>query len=77
MITIPNLKVGIFHQIQGQPASATQKILRMCNFVDKNTTAKIYIIYYQDTVDEKWVKKALEIFDEDKIKYIHYKNLKL
>tara|TARA_Y100000590_G_scaffold427568_1_gene537874 strand:- start:2126 stop:3229 length:1104 start_codon:yes stop_codon:yes gene_type:complete len=68
-ITIPNLKIGIFHQLKSSEEGAIQKILRMCNWED-GETAKIYIFQYTNTQDEIWVQKALEPFDKSKIDYI-------
>ena len=65
-ITFPNLKVGIFHQMKSGEESAIQKVMRMCN-LEGDEVARIYIIYYKDTVDETWIKKALEGFDDAKI----------
>lgn len=65
-ITFPNLKIGIFHQLKSSEESAIQKVLRMCN-LEGDEVAQIYIFYYKNTVDEDWVKKALQPFSEDKI----------
>jgi superfamily II DNA or RNA helicase len=73
-ITIPNLKVGIFHQLQSAPEAAQQKIMRMCNYVAPNVVADIYIFAYEGTVDIDWVNKALEPFDQKKIKYDSHRN---
>lgn len=61
-ITIPNLKTIIFHQMQGSQEQAIQKCLRAMNFED-HRTAEIYVVYYRNTVDEKWVTNALKTFD--------------
>jgi superfamily II DNA or RNA helicase len=68
-ITIPDLKIGIFHQLKSSEENAIQKILRMCNWED-GETAKIYIFQYVNTQDEVWVSKALEPFNKEKIDYI-------
>ena len=65
-ITFPNLKVGIFHQMKSNEESAIQKVMRMCNF-EGEETAKIFVVYYVNTVDQQWVDKALNGFNEDKI----------
>lgn len=65
-ITFPNLKVGIFHQMKSNDESAIQKVMRMCN-LEGDETARIYITYYTNTVDEQWITKALEGFDNTKI----------
>jgi hypothetical protein len=68
-ITFPNLKVGIFHQMKSSEESAIQKVMRMCNMED-DAIAQIFITYYANTVDEEWIKKALEGLDPDKIKIL-------
>ena len=73
MITIPNLKLGIFHQLQSNPETAQQKIMRMCNFVDEDTIAEIYITAYEGTVDADWVEKAINPFNKQKINYLNYR----
>lgn len=67
-ITFPNLKVGVFHQIQSNEEDLCQKVMRMCN-KDGNKKAKIVILQYKDTQDEKWVSKALMGLPEDKIQH--------
>jgi superfamily II DNA or RNA helicase len=68
-VTVPDLKVGILHQLKSSEENAIQKILRMCNWED-GEIAKIYIFQYANTQDEVWVNKALEPFDQSKIDYI-------
>jgi len=68
-ITFPNLKVGIFHQMKSNEESAIQKVMRMCN-LEGEEKAKIFVIYYANTVDQGWVDKALTGFNEDKIHLI-------
>ena len=67
-ITFPNLKVGVFHQIQSNEEDLCQKVMRMCN-KDGNKKAKIVILQYKDTQDEKWVSKALLGLPQDKIQH--------
>ena len=68
-VTFPNLKTGIFHQMRSGEESAIQKVMRMCN-VEEDEKATIYIVYYANTVDEEWTKKALIGLNPDKIKII-------
>ena len=74
-VTIPNLKIGVFHQIQSSEETAIQKVLRLCNLEQVDEVAKIYIFYYNNTVDEQWVEKAIQGFNPSKIKYIHQNEL--
>lgn len=68
-VTFNNLKVGVIHQLQSNDMTAIQRILRMMNY-DKGKIAQIHIFVYEGTVDEDWVKKALNQFDETKIQYL-------
>lgn len=68
-VTFNGLKVGVIHQLQSNDMTAIQRILRMMNY-DKGKVAQIHIFVYEGTVDEDWVKKALNQFDETKIQYL-------
>lgn len=46
----------------------------MCNYVNEDTVAHIFITAYENTVDADWVEKALLPFDHSKIKYLNYRN---
>lgn len=70
-VTIPNLKTGVFHQLQSSKESAVQRVLRMCNIEDTSRSARIHIVYYENTVDEDWMWNALDIFDKDKIQIMN------
>jgi len=37
--------------------------------LEANETATIHVLCYKDTIDEMWVKQALEEFDNTKIKW--------
>lgn len=68
-VNIPNLKSGIIIHAYGNERKAQQRIGRMLR-LNPDETATIHILCYQGTVDEKWVKEALNDFDESKITYI-------
>jgi len=72
MITIPNLKVGIFHHLQSSEERAIQRVLRMMN-LEKDEKASIWIVVLKDTVDEEWTRKALSSFEN--IKYLDYREI--
>lgn len=72
--TIPELKIGVFHQLKSNSQLMLQKALRMCNYED-GKPATIYILCYENTNDEKWVNKAVAMLDPDKIEYLHHKNI--
>jgi superfamily II DNA or RNA helicase len=68
-ITVPNLKHIIILHAYGNEKRASQKIGRALR-LSINEIAKIHILMYEKTIDEEWVKRALEGFNQDKIKYI-------
>ena len=53
----------------------TQKVLRSM-VKQGNRVACIWIICLTDTQDEKWVQAALENFDQKKVEYVRFINLK-
>ena len=72
--TIPDLKIGVFHQLKSNSEMMLQKALRMCNYED-GKPAIIYIFVYENTQDEKWVNRAIAMLDPKKIEYIHHKSI--
>jgi superfamily II DNA or RNA helicase len=65
-INIPDLKQGIIMHAYGNERKASQRIGRLLR-LNPDDKAIIHILCYKDTVDEKWVKDALEGFDQTKI----------
>ncbi len=65
-INIPNLKQGIIMHAYGNERKASQRIGRLLR-LNPDDKAIVHILCYMDTVDEKWVKEALEDFDQTKI----------
>jgi superfamily II DNA or RNA helicase len=74
-VNIPNLKQGIIMHAYGNERKAAQRIGRLLR-LNPDETAVVHILCYVDTVDEKWVKEALESYDESKITWNDY-NIKL
>jgi superfamily II DNA or RNA helicase len=68
-ITIPNLRHIIIMHSYGNERKSSQKIGRVLR-LNPNETASVHILVYRNTIDEKWSKRALEGFNQDKIKYI-------
>jgi len=68
-INIPNLKYGIIMHSYGNERKASQKIFRFLR-LNPNECSTIHILCYKDTIDEQWVKSALEGFNQDKIMYL-------
>jgi superfamily II DNA or RNA helicase len=65
-VNIPNLKQGIIMHAYGNERKFQQKLGRMLR-LNPDDKAIVHILCYMDTVDEKWVKEALEGLDETKI----------
>jgi superfamily II DNA or RNA helicase len=67
-ISIPNLKEGIIMHAYGNERKSAQRIGRLLR-LNPTETATAHVLCYTGTVDEKWVKTALEDFDQNKITY--------
>ena len=65
-VNIPNLKQGIIMHAYGNERKAAQRIGRLLR-LNPDDKAIVHILCYMDTVDEKWVREALEGFDQSKI----------
>jgi superfamily II DNA or RNA helicase len=68
-VTISNLKIVIFNQIQSNDSLCIQKALRACN-LEGNKIAEIYMIYLKNTQDENWLTSAIKSFNPDKITWM-------
>jgi len=68
-VNIPELKEGIILHAYGNERKSSQRIGRMLR-LNPNEKAVVHILCYEKTIDEHWVKMALESFDPTKIKYI-------
>jgi superfamily II DNA or RNA helicase len=67
-VNIPNLREGIILHAYGNERKASQRIGRLLR-LNPDDVATIHILCYRDTVDERWVKSALEDRDPSKISY--------
>lgn len=70
-VNIPNLRQGIIMHAYGNERKAAQRIGRLLR-LNPNETATIHILCYMDTIDEKWVKEALEGYDENKVTWKNF-----
>jgi superfamily II DNA or RNA helicase len=70
-VNIANLKQGIIMHAYGNERKASQRIGRLLR-LNPDDKAIVHILCYKDTVDEKWVKEALEGFDQNKILWKDY-----
>lgn len=68
-VNIPDLKQGIIMHAYGNERKSTQRIGRLLR-LNPNQKSIVHILCYEDTVDYTWVCKALEDFDQSKIKYV-------
>lgn len=65
-VNIPNLKEGIILHAYGNERKSSQRIGRLLRLNPKEQSA-IHVLCYENTIDETWVKSALEGFDQTKI----------
>jgi superfamily II DNA or RNA helicase len=70
-INIPDLKQGVIMHAYGNERKAAQRIGRLLR-LNPDDKSVVHILCYRDTVDEKWVKEALEGFDQSKILWKDY-----
>lgn len=68
-INIPDLKYGVIMHSYGNERKASQKIFRFLR-LNPNDCATVHILCFRNTIDEQWVKSALEGFSQSKITYI-------
>jgi superfamily II DNA or RNA helicase len=74
-VNIPELKQGIIMHAYGNERKSAQRIGRLLR-LNPNDTAVVHILCYMDTVDEAWVKEALEGYDQNKVTWKDF-NIKL
>lgn len=65
-VNILNLRAGILMHSYGNERKASQRIGRLMR-LNPDDVATIHVLCYKGTVDEYWVKHALEDLDESKI----------
>ena len=70
-VNIPNLRQGIIMHAYGNERKASQRIGRLLR-LNPDDKAIVHILCFMGTVDEKWVKEALEGFDQSKILWKNY-----
>ena len=70
-VNIPNLKQGIIMHAYGNERKASQRIGRLLR-LNPDDKAIVHILCYVGTIDEKWVREALEGFDQSKIIWRDY-----
>ena len=70
-VNIPNLKQGIIMHAYGNERKSAQRIGRLLR-LNPDEKAIVHILCYVNTVDEKWVKSALDGLDQTKIEWKNY-----
>jgi superfamily II DNA or RNA helicase len=70
-VNISGLKQGVIMHAYGNERKASQRIGRLLR-LNPDDKAIVHILCYIGTVDEKWVKEALEDFDQSKIVWRKY-----
>lgn len=70
-VTIKPINRAIIGSFDSNPENLSQRISRLTGFEYDNPDkiAKIYILS-TETVERKWLDKALEFFDKSKVKYV-------
>jgi superfamily II DNA or RNA helicase len=72
-INIPDLDSAILLHSYGNERKAAQRIGRVLRLTP-DKVADVHILMYHETIDKKWVEKALEDFDSEKITYKNVHN---
>ncbi len=70
-VNIPELRQGIIMHAYGNERKSAQRIGRLLR-LNPDEKAIIHILCYKHTIDEKWVKTALEGLDASKIEWKDY-----
>lgn len=65
-VNIPNLKAGVIMHAYGNERKASQRIGRFLR-LNPTDTATVHILCYKGTIDESWVRSALEDFDQTNV----------
>ena len=71
-VNIPDLKQGIIMHSYGNERKSSQRLGRLLR-LNPNEKGKIHILCYMNTIDEEWVKSAIESYDPQKIKWVSRK----
>jgi len=76
-LNIKPLHKAIVHQFQSSEETAQQRLGRVIRLEYNNPSkiAEIWVVCLVNTVDELWVKSALNVIPNNKIEYIDYNNL--
>lgn len=69
-VNIPELKSGIIMHAYSNNRKASQKLGRLLR-LNPDDTSGIHILCFRDTVDEMWVKSAIEHFDQEKVVWLN------
>jgi len=67
-VNIPYLRVGIIMHAYGNERKSSQRIGRLLR-LNPDDRCTVHILCYEDTIDQVWVKTALEDYDQSKIEW--------
>ena len=70
-VNIPELRQGIIMHAYGNERKSAQRIGRLLR-LNPDETATIHILCYMGTIDETWVKDALEGYDTNKVTWKNF-----
>lgn len=71
-VNIPNLDNALIVQVMSKERHLIQSLGRVIRYRPDHI-AKIYIVYVKGTIDEQWVKSAVENIDISNAKYLKFK----
>lgn len=68
-VNIPDLKQGIIMHSYGNERKSSQRLGRLLR-LNPTEKGRIHILCYANTVDEEWVRSAIQGYDATKIKFV-------
>lgn len=72
-VTVKPIQRAIINSFDSNPENLSQRISRLTGYEYDNPDKKalIYIVC-TNTIEQKWLRKALDFFDQKKVKYFNY-----
>jgi len=69
-VSVPDLTHSIILSIDASDSSGQQILGRLCRLVPNKEIGNIYVILFEDSIEEIWFNKAFSNLDQSKINYI-------
>lgn len=69
-VSVPDLTHSIILSIDASDSSGQQILGRLCRLVPNKEIGNIYVILFEDSIEEVWFNKAFSNLDQSKINYI-------